>query len=126
MYAALRSYLYNWLFQLRGPQAGPVVLVQRRIFILPTRQGFVFAGVLVLMLIGSINYGLSLGFVLTFLLTATCGYLRGAPTRCSLGKMRGFRCAWIIPAARIDLPLVSRTASAREAMSTYQHNSRLS
>jgi uncharacterized protein (DUF58 family) len=70
MYAALRSYLYNWLFQLRGPQAGPVVLVQRRIFILPTRQGFVFAGVLVLMLIGSINYGLSLGFVLTFLLTA--------------------------------------------------------
>jgi uncharacterized protein (DUF58 family) len=70
MYAALRSYLYNWLFQLRGPQPGPVVLVQRRIFILPTRQGFIFAGVLVLMLIGSINYGLSLGFVLTFLLTA--------------------------------------------------------
>jgi uncharacterized protein (DUF58 family) len=70
MYAALRNYFYNWLFQLRGPQTGPVVLVQRRIFILPTRQGFVFAGVLVLMLIGSINYGLSLGFVLTFLLTA--------------------------------------------------------
>jgi uncharacterized protein (DUF58 family) len=70
MYAALRNYFYNWLFQLRGPQSGPVVLVQRRIFILPTRQGFVFAGVLVLMLIGSINYGLSLGFVLTFLLTA--------------------------------------------------------
>jgi uncharacterized protein (DUF58 family) len=70
MYAALRSYLYHWLFQLRGPQAGPVILVQRRIFIVPTRQGFVFAGVLVLMLIGSINYGLSLGFVLTFLLTA--------------------------------------------------------
>ena len=70
MYAALRNYLYHWLFQLRGPQTGPVVLVQRRIFIVPTRQGFVFAGVLVLMLIGSINYGLSLGFVLTFLLTA--------------------------------------------------------
>lgn len=70
MYAALRNYFYNWLFQLRGPQAGPVVLVQRRIFILPTRQGLVFAGVLVLMLIGSINYGLSLGFVLTFLLAA--------------------------------------------------------
>lgn len=70
MYAALRNYLYHWLFQLRGPQAGPVILVQRRIFIVPTRQGLVFAGVLVLMLIGSINYGLSLGFVLTFLLTA--------------------------------------------------------
>lgn len=70
MYAALKDYFYNWLFQLRGPQAGPIVLVQRRIFILPTRQGFVFAGVLALMLIGSINYGLSLGFVLTFLLVA--------------------------------------------------------
>lgn len=70
MYAALRSYLQNWLFQLRGPQTGTVVLVQRRIFILPTRQGLLFAGVLVLMLAGSINYALSLGFVLTFLLTA--------------------------------------------------------
>lgn len=70
MYAALKNYIDHWLFQLRGPQAGPIVLVQRRIFILPTRQGFVFAGVLALMLLGSINYGLSLGFVLTFLLVA--------------------------------------------------------
>jgi uncharacterized protein (DUF58 family) len=44
------------------------VLVQRRIFILPTRAGLVFAFVLLLMLTGSINYALSLGFVLTFLL----------------------------------------------------------
>lgn len=70
MYAALKNYVDQWLFQLRGPQSGPIVLVQRRIFILPTRQGLVFAGVLMLMLIGSINYGLSLGFVLTFLLVA--------------------------------------------------------
>lgn len=70
MYAALRTYLYNWLFQLRGPQTGTVVLVQRRIFILPTRQGLLFGGVLLLMLVGSINYALSLGFVLTFILTA--------------------------------------------------------
>ena len=70
MYAAVRNYLYNWLFQLRGPQVGPVVLVQRRVFILPTRQGLLFAVVLLLMLVGSINYGLSLGFVLTFLLMA--------------------------------------------------------
>jgi len=69
MYAALRDHIRTWLFQLRGPQAGAVVLVQRRIFILPTRQGLLFAGVLLLMLVGSINYALSLGFVLTFLLT---------------------------------------------------------
>jgi len=69
VYSALRNALYAWLFQLRGPQAGPVVLVQRRIFILPSAQGYLFVGVLLLMLIGSINYALSLGFVLTFLLT---------------------------------------------------------
>ncbi|MGQ0749491.1 MAG: DUF58 domain-containing protein [Betaproteobacteria bacterium] len=68
MYAALRNHLYNWLFQIRGPHTGPIVLVQRRVFILPTRQGLLFAAVLVLMLVGSINYALSLGFVLTFLL----------------------------------------------------------
>lgn len=70
MYAALKNHLATWLFQLRGPQTGVIVLVQRRVFILPTRHGFVFAAVLVLMLTGSINYSLSLGFVLTFLLVA--------------------------------------------------------
>jgi uncharacterized protein (DUF58 family) len=70
MYPALKNYLDHWLFQLRGPQTGVIVLVQRRVFILPTRQGVVFGAVLVSMLIGAINYGLNLGFVLTFLLVA--------------------------------------------------------
>ena len=68
LYAALKERLSAWIFRPRGPEAGTIVLVQRRIFILPTRQGIVFAATLLLMLIGSINYGLSLGFVLTFLL----------------------------------------------------------
>ena len=67
MQSVLR-HIYLWLFQLRGPERGEVVLVQRRIFILPTRSGVGFAFVLILMLVGSINYSLSLGFVLTFLL----------------------------------------------------------
>src|SRR3972149_647551 len=70
MYAALRDQFQRWLFQLRGPETGVIVLGQRRIFILPTRHGLVFAAMLVLMLTGSINYTLSLGFVLTFLLAA--------------------------------------------------------
>ncbi len=53
-----------------GPQAGPVALRQRRVFILPTRQGLLFAAILLLMLIGSINYDASLGYALTFLLAA--------------------------------------------------------
>ncbi len=54
----------------RTPESGPIVLVQRRVYILPTRHGMIFAVVLLMMLLGSINYGLSLGFVLTFLLVA--------------------------------------------------------
>jgi len=53
-----------------GPFADPVNLTQRRIFILPTRQGILFAIVLGIMLIGSINYNNSLGYLLTFLLAS--------------------------------------------------------
>jgi len=70
MYAALKNRFYDWLFQRRGRESGVIVLVQRRIFILPTRQGLLFAMVLLAMLTGSINYTLGLGFVLTFLLAA--------------------------------------------------------
>ena len=44
------------------------MLIQRRIFILPSRTGYFFAFVLLLLLLTSINYTLSLGFLLTFLL----------------------------------------------------------
>ncbi len=65
---AATTRLERWLYRLRGPEASPVVLVQRRVFILPTRTGLAYAGLLFLMLIGAINYGLSLGFALVFLL----------------------------------------------------------
>jgi uncharacterized protein (DUF58 family) len=68
MPVALRRWLDTWLYQLRGPQPGPVVLGHRRVYILPTSHGCVYFLVLALMLAGSVNYSLSLGFVLTFLL----------------------------------------------------------
>lgn len=61
--------LRRWLFRLKGPEAAPIILVQRRVFVLPTRAGLVYAASLVLMLIGAINYNLSLGYALVFLLT---------------------------------------------------------
>jgi len=70
MYAALKNHLYHWLFRPRGPEAGAVVLSQRRVFILPTRQGLMFAVMLLVMLASSVNYTLGLGYVLTFLLGA--------------------------------------------------------
>ncbi len=53
-----------------GPEAGPLTLRARRVFILPTRRGLVFAGLLLSMLVGAINYNVGLGFSLTFLLAA--------------------------------------------------------
>lgn len=67
MLSALRLRFRTWLFRPRI-ESGTVTLTQRRIFILPTRQGLGFGGVLTLMLLGDINYNLSLGYVLTFLL----------------------------------------------------------
>lgn len=69
-YRAVRAGLDRWLFQLHGAQTSSIVLVQRRIFILPSRYGVMYVLALLLMLTGSINYNLSLGFVLTFLLCA--------------------------------------------------------
>lgn len=46
---------------------GELLLSQRRIYILPTRPGLGFGALLLVLLIGSINYGLGLGYALTFL-----------------------------------------------------------
>jgi uncharacterized protein (DUF58 family) len=54
--------------RLAGPEQEPIVLHRRRIYILPTRYGGLFTLLLLLMLIGSINYNNSLGFALTFLM----------------------------------------------------------
>jgi uncharacterized protein (DUF58 family) len=59
---------YQWAFRRHGPEPGVVFLTQRRVYIRPTRHGLSFGVALILMLIGSINYNLSLGYVLTFLL----------------------------------------------------------
>jgi uncharacterized protein (DUF58 family) len=68
MQLSLRTFLLNFLIRHKGPEIGPITLTQRRVFILPTRYGVVFCFLLLLILIGSINYNLSLGYVLTFFL----------------------------------------------------------
>lgn len=53
-----------------GSQQSLVKLNHRRIFILPSKGGLCLAIVVLLMLIASINYNNSMGFVFTFLLAA--------------------------------------------------------
>jgi len=65
---SLRARLERWLFRVGPPEAAPIVLLQRRIFVLPTPAGVAFAIALLVMLLAAVNYNLSLGYALVFLL----------------------------------------------------------
>lgn len=56
------------LFRAQPGDHDAVVLRHGRIYILPTRRGLAVFGMLALMLLTSLNYSLSLGFLVTFLL----------------------------------------------------------
>lgn len=64
--SAPRSQFERWLFRPTGPRPGPIVLGHRQIFIVPSRLGLGFTVLLLILLVGSLNYELSLGYVLTF------------------------------------------------------------
>lgn len=64
--ARLKQKLFRW----ESDGSVPFRLSQRRIFIIPTRAGVVFAITLIAMYTGAINYTLALGHALVFLL---CG-----------------------------------------------------
>ncbi|MDH5577372.1 MAG: DUF58 domain-containing protein [Betaproteobacteria bacterium] len=60
--------LRAWFYGYRAPERGAITLGQRRVYILPTRLGWLYGATLGILLVGSINYALQLGFALTFLL----------------------------------------------------------
>lgn len=74
MLAALRrrwaDTTHAWLLARQGRDSERAVLGRGRIYILPTAFGLVFALFLFGLLLGSMNYSNSMGFILTFLLGA--------------------------------------------------------
>src|SRR5690349_20034407 len=58
----------HWFYGYEAPERGEIVLGHRRVYIVPSRLGLFLAGALGILLVGSINYALALGFALTFLL----------------------------------------------------------
>ena len=68
--AALRARWHAW-WSARHPPTDTLELTQRNVYILPTRAGWMFALTLMALLVASINYQLSLGYVLTFLLAGS-------------------------------------------------------
>ena len=84
--ARARARLARW-WQARLPRADQLTLTQRNVYILPTRAGWMLASTLGVLLIGSINYQLNLGYLLTFLLAgcAAAGMVVGHGTLRGLG-----------------------------------------
>lgn len=72
MLATLRHRLHEafvrWALRERPPEPAPIILTQRRVYVLPTRAGMAYAAALAVILLGAMNYNLSLGHGLVFLL----------------------------------------------------------
>ncbi len=60
----------DWIAGHKGVEQGEVLLDRKRVYILPTRAGAVFGAAMLVLLVGSINYALQLGFLLTFLVSS--------------------------------------------------------
>ncbi|MBL1275713.1 MAG: DUF58 domain-containing protein [Ectothiorhodospiraceae bacterium] len=61
---------FKRFFQGEGPETGPITLVQRRVYILPSKMGIYFATMMFVMLLGAVNYTNNLAFALTFLMAS--------------------------------------------------------
>jgi len=69
--AAIRSRNFQQLFRSAEPdKEGHMLIGAKKIYILPTRFGLMFAALVLAMLVGSINYANNLGYLLTFFLAS--------------------------------------------------------
>ena len=66
--ATLQQRFFRWALRGPAPEATPVLLTRRRVFVLPTRCGLSYGLLLLVMLVAAINYDLSLAYALVFLL----------------------------------------------------------
>lgn len=66
---AIVSRISQRVFRTRAEDTLPHVVTHQRVYIVPTKRGLAFLLALLLMLIASVNYALSLGYALCFILT---------------------------------------------------------
>jgi uncharacterized protein (DUF58 family) len=123
MALALRGWLRRttgvWLPRGGALDAGEVVISQRRVFIVPSRAGLGFVLLLAVLLVGSVNYGLGLGFGLTFL-ALSCALVDMVATYRNLAQLRlqQGRTAPVFAGevAQFELQVINRTRLARYAV----------
>jgi uncharacterized protein (DUF58 family) len=66
----IRRYFDNWFASHNPLSRDAIVLHNRRLYILPTRFGYLFGVMLLFLFLAAINYQNSMAFVLTFMLTS--------------------------------------------------------
>jgi uncharacterized protein (DUF58 family) len=64
----IRESFIRWALRVRSPEPAPIVLIQRRVYVLPTPAGLAYFAALLTILLGAMNYNLNLGYALVFLL----------------------------------------------------------
>lgn len=123
MLLSLRSRIHEtfvrWALRVRPPEPAPIILVQRRVYVLPTRAGLAYATALGVILLGAMNYNLSLGHALVFLL-AGLGIVTILHTFRNLVQLsiRPGRCAPVFAGdlAQFDLVLENQRADSRNCL----------
>nr|WP_229429166.1 DUF58 domain-containing protein [Massilia sp. ST3] len=115
----LRRATGAWLPRKGRFDTGEVLLSQRRVFILPSKAGLGFAALALILLIGSVNYTLGLGFALTFL-AVSCALVDMVATYRNLAQLR-LRQGRVAPVfagqeAQFELAIANRTRLARYAI----------
>jgi uncharacterized protein (DUF58 family) len=107
----LRARVRRWFLQ-RVDRTDTLSLTQRNVYILPTRAGWMLALTLMVLLIGSINYQLNLGYLLTFLLAGSAV----VGMHVCHGNLRGLTLHLVAPPpvhAGQAVPLLARLTSER-------------
>jgi uncharacterized protein (DUF58 family) len=123
MFAAQRDRLHEtfvrWALRVRPPEPAPIVLTQRRVYVLPTRAGLAYATALGVILLGAMNYNLSLGHALVFLL-AGLGVVAILHTfrNLVLVSIRPGRCEPVFAGslAQFDVVLENRRSDTRSSL----------
>ncbi len=64
----INAAFMRWAVPVKPPEPSPIVLTQRRVYVLPTPAGLSYGTALIVILLGAMNYNLSLGHALVFLL----------------------------------------------------------
>ena len=129
MLGALRHRLHEafvrWALRVRPPEPAPIVLTQRRVYVLPTRAGLAYATALGVILLGAMNYNLSLGHALVFLL-AGLGIVAILHTFRNLAHLhiRPGRCEPVFAGslAQFSLVLENRRPDARTSLRLFTND----